>query len=310
MTKLTHLAAASLLSFPSLLLAADPALSVTEKADRLIITQAGSTLGEFVFADAKVKRPCFANMRAPGGIQVTRNFPPVEGKDATDHPDMHPGIWLGFGDLAGEDFWRNKAEMRHDRFIEKAAWRDGALTFATLSTLKTEQGETLATMESRFTLAPKDNVLRITWDAAMTPTTDGFYFGDQEEMGFGVRVAKPLTEKNGGVITSSEGATSAKKTWGQPAAWCDYSGVIDGHHVGVTIIPDSANVRPSWWHNRDYGVFVANAFGRKAMKQGDASRVEVKRGETYRLKHTALLHSSADGKAPDVAKRVREHVLR
>ena len=97
---------------------------------------------------------------------------------------------------------------------------------------------------------------------------------------------------NGGTITSSDGSTSATKTWGQPAAWCAYSGTVNGRRAGVKIIPDPANFRPCWWHNRDYGVFVANPYGRAAMKQGEPSRVEVKRGESHRLRFTVVLHSS------------------
>jgi hypothetical protein len=46
----------------------------------------------------------------------------------------------------------------------------------------------------------------------------------------------------------------------------------------VTLLAAPANFRGSWWHNRDYGVFVANPFGREAMKQGDRSEVRVARG--------------------------------
>lgn len=275
-------------------------ITAEEKAGRLILTQGSTTVGEFIFDHPQMRRPGFANMRAPGGIPITRNFPPIEGVDATDHPDLHPGIWLGFGDLAGEDFWRNKGTIRHDRFIEKAAWQDGRLSFATQCTILTSKGAPLGEMTHRFALTPQDHTLRIEWDAAITPATDGFYFGDQEEMGLGVRVATAITEKNGGLITSSTGATTAKQTWGQPAAWCDYSGVINGLHVGIMTIPDPANAHPSWWHNRDYGVFVSNAFGRKAMKQGESSRIHVKRGETYRLRHTIIIHASPNEKAPDL----------
>jgi hypothetical protein len=50
------------------------------------------------------------------------------------------------------------------------------------------------------------------------------------------------------------------------------------------------NFRESWWHNRDYGVFVANPFGRAAMKQGDRSSVAVAPGESLRLEFGALVH--------------------
>jgi len=270
-------------------------LSVVEKSDRFVIMQSGAMIGEFVFADAKIRRPFFANLRAPGGIPVTRAWPPVEGVDATDHADMHPGVWLGFGDISGQDFWRNKATMKPESIAMPPVWKSDRLEFATVSSLLAADGTKMATMRCDFTLAPKGHELHLSWAASITPEIDGFYFGDQEEMGFGMRVATPLTESNGGIITSSTGKTTAKATWGRPAAWCDYSRTANGIVVGAKIIPDPANFRASWWHNRDYGVFVANPFGRAAMKQGEPSRVEVKRGETFRLQFAVLLHT---GKIP------------
>ena len=267
-------------------------LSVVKQPDRLVITQSGARIGEFVFADAKIRRPFFANLRAPGGIPVTRTWPPVEGVDATDHADMHPGVWLGFGDISGQDFWRNKATMKHESFVVPPAWKEGRLEFSTQSSLLAADGAKMATMRCDFALAPKGHELHLTWAAAITPEMDGFYFGDQEEMGFGVRMATPLTEKAGGLVTSSAGLKTAKNTWGQPAEWCDYSGTSNSIRVGAKVIPDPANFRPSWWHNRDYGVFVANPFGRQAMKQGETSRVEVKRGDTHRLKFSVIFHTA------------------
>ena len=53
---------------------------------------------------------------------------------------------------------------------------------------------------------------------------------------------------------------------------------------------NSTNFRESWWHNRDYGVFVANPFGRQAMKQGARSEITVAQGETLRIRFGALVH--------------------
>jgi len=103
-------------------------------------------------------------------------------------------------------------------------------------------------------------------------------------MGLGVRVATKITEKNGGTILTSTGAKTAKVTWGKSFEWCDYSGELDGRRVGVTLMPDPANFRPSWFHNRDYGLMVANPFGRKSMNQGETSRVVVKKGERLSLR--------------------------
>ena len=68
---------------------------------------------------------------------------------------------------------------------------------------------------------------------------------------------------------------------------------VDGRPIGQILMSASTNFRPSWWHNRDYGVFVANPFGRAAMKQGETSAVTVKRGENFRLRFGAVIHAGS-----------------
>jgi putative heme-binding domain-containing protein len=283
------------------LIASKEPLSGGMAQDRLLLMQGKDQIGEYVFADATVKRPFFSNMRAPGGIQVTRTFPPVEGVDATDHSNMHPGIWLGFGDINGDDFWRNKATIRHDEFTQAPAWNEsiggsgmGTLVFGTSSTLVASDGSTPGKLVSAFSVntllkeKPNYAVRLVIWKVLIMATECDLVLGDQEEMGFGVRVATPLTEKNGGVILNSTGLMGAKQAWGQPARWCDYSGMIDGHPAGVTII---STLEPTWWHARDYGLLVANSFGRNAMKQGEKSNFVIKRGDKREFTWVAVLHS-------------------
>jgi putative membrane-bound dehydrogenase-like protein len=264
---------------------------VEQRADRLVIGHSGQPVAEFVFRDEKILRPYFANVHAPGGMKATRNHPPVAGVDATDHDTMHPGLWLAFGDISGADFWRNKGRIEHVRFTEPPAVHDGRLTFATDCRLRTPDGPTLCAMSNRFTLTAQASAWLLVWDATFRSDDGEFTFGDQEEMGFGARVATAITEKNGGVITSSAGLKTAKNTWGQPAEWCDYSGIVDGKPAGITLLADPKNFRPSWWHNRDYGVFVANPFGRAAMGHGDKSVVTVKRGENFHVRFGAVIHT-------------------
>ena len=196
-----------------------------------------------------------------------------------------------FGDINGHDFWRNKATIRHMRFIEPPAILDGRLLFATENALEASDGTRIGTQVSQITLDATPEGYILTWQATFTAGEKGLVFGDQEEMGLGVRVATGITEKNGGLILGSSGAKGAKATWGKVLDWCDYSGTIDGRHVGVTITPDPANFRPSWFHNRDYGVMVANPFGRHAMTGGEPSRVTVIKGERLRLRFSVLLHA-------------------
>ncbi len=88
--------------------------------DRLVITTSSNApVAEYVFEDAEILRPYFTRLHSPTGILLTRNHPPVAGTDATDHATMHPGIWLAIGDINGQDFWRNKAKIKHIRFTSE-----------------------------------------------------------------------------------------------------------------------------------------------------------------------------------------------
>lgn len=263
--------------------------SFEEKNDRLRISLSGKPIVDFVFRDEKILRPYFANPRLTSGVQVTRNHPPVKDVDAVDHDTMHPGIWLGIGDISGQDFWRNNAAMEHVRFVSAPQVVDGRLKFATECRLKTSKGEPLCLLRNDFTLTARPNGWLLVWSAEFRADQREIVFGDQEEMGFGARVATPFTEKNGGMIRSSKRKQTAKETWGQPAKWCDYSGP-GPKSGGIMLMASDKNFRESWWHNRDYGVFVANPFGREAMKQGARSAIAVAKGETSKITFGALIH--------------------
>lgn len=275
--------------------------TTTQLPDRLVITHITKPVAHFVFADTNILRPYFAHVHTPDGIQVTRHHPPIAGVDPVDHPTMHPGIWLAFGNVSGQDFWRNKATIRHNKFTASPETTKGQLTFATESTLIATNGNVLGKLDSTFALNPDRDGYFISWKASFTPLTDDFTFGDQEEMGFGIRVATPLSEKNGGSVNNSDGISGAKNTWGRPAAWCDYSGVLSNRHVGITVLTSPQNFRPSWMHSRDYGLIVANPFGQKAFtKTGEPSSIPVKRSEKLTLHFAAYIHSSPTNEPPDL----------
>lgn len=275
----------------------------SEQPGRVVVAHRGRPVAEFVFRDERVLRPYLANVHAPDGTQATRSHPPVPGVDATDHDTMHPGIWLAFGEISGADFWRNKGRMEHVGFVEPPALREGKLGFATGSRLITPDGRTLCHLTTRLRFHALTNAWRVDWEATFRSDDGDFVFGDQEEMGFGARVATPITEKNGGVVASSSGLRGAAATWGQPALWCDYSGVVEGRRVGITLVADPGNFRGSWWHNRDYGVFVANPFGRASMKQGEKSTVTVRRGEDFRIRFAAVVHAGDAYRPEDVVRK-------
>ena len=273
--------------------------------DRLSIVHAGRPLADYVFADPAVLRPHFQNLRAPSGVQVTRTHPPAEG-DATDHATMHPGVWLAFGDINGEDFWRNKARIEHVAFTTEPAVSEGQLGFATRSRLIGHDGTPLATQSSRFAIGRwGDHAFLLTWEAEIGADGPPLVFGDQEEMGLGVRVATQLTEKSGGVVVNSEGVKGAKSVWGNPAAWAVYSRESGGRTRGVAIFPAAANPNPTWWHSRDYGAIVANGFGPRVLPAAAGGKLVVKAGERLKLRYDLLLFDTPDAAPIDFAAAYR-----
>lgn len=284
-------AAALSLAFATVAFAAqpakDPGFAWQQTPDRLSITQAGRPVTDYVFHDAAILRPHFQNLRAPSGVQVTRNHPPIPG-EPSDHATMHPGLWLAFGDISGQDFWRNKARIEHVAFSTLPALQDGKLTFATRNRLLASDGSLLGTQESRFTLARSgDSAFVLTWSAEIRGEGRELVFGDQEEMGLGVRVATELTEKSGGLVVNSDGLKGAKTAWGKPSAWAAYSREIDGRVRGAAIFPAATN--PTWWHSRDYGVIVANGFGKRVLPPAANGRLVVPAGESLKLRYGVLL---------------------
>jgi hypothetical protein len=271
-------------------------------AGEVHLTVEGEAVARYVYNDEVVKRPYLASVRAPGGIQVTRNHPPIEGTDATDHATYHPGIWMAFGDLGGADYWRNRARVVHDGFLEAPRGGDGQGSFAVRNVYQAGQDpERVVCREAcRLDFYVRPSGYLLLWDSTFSNDERAFTFGDQEEMGLGVRVATPITEQNGGTIRDSDGRTSAASIWGKTATWCDYSGVIDGCRVGVTLMCHPDNFRKSWMHARDYGLLAGNPFGRQAFGQGPKSSVVVEKGEELRLRYGVWIYATSSGDRLDV----------
>jgi len=151
------------------------------------------------------------------------------------------------------------------------------------------------------------SILQDNWRSCIS---ESFYFGDQEEMGLGVRLATPIVVKSnkGGRILDDRGNINEKNIWGKPSLWCDYAGPIDDVFAGVMIMPDPDNFAPSRWHVRDYGFMTANPFGKKAFNLGAAGKVIVNKGKPLRLSFGILLHSSKDEKSIDLAGAYKDYL--
>jgi hypothetical protein len=282
-------------------------LAVRREADRLVVTEAGgAAVATFVFADPAVGRPAIRDLAAPGGTIVTRPCPPRMGVDADDHASIHPGVWLCFSDLSGADPWRHTSAVRFAGFAGGPSIADGGVRFTAqveyLAAAKDTPAARVVCRE-RSTITIRDRsidglpVRLLTWEAELSPGGDApLVFGDVEEMGFGVRVATPLSPAHGGRYLASHGGVNEPGVFGRSAAWVDATGMVAGRRVGLTVIDLAGTPREPFFHARDYGLVLANAFGRKAYAAKDPPPpITLEPGRSLRLAYAVLLH----GDVPD-----------
>ena len=294
-SRILGIATALLLAFYSLMANAGSskeAFGFEREDDELRITLGEQPIATYAMDDPRVGRPFYYDLFSREGTMVTRNFPPVEGIDPDDHEFMHPGLWIAYGDINGQDYWRNKATVPFLGFVEEPQLEEGTLRFTVKYGLNSEDGNPIGTQVSRFVFSPHPRGYFITWEEEYKPADQPLVFGDYEEMGLGVRVATPMIEINGGLIRNSLGGQSAKETFAKEAGWSDYAAKLDGLWSGVTLMADPSYFRSSYWHNRDYGLLLANPFGRKAylrVRERRPTKVEV--AETLNLRFGVLVHS-------------------
>ena len=286
-------------------------------------------LFEFYIGDELVTRyltddlakPIFWPLNAPGGIALTRNYPPPEGQ-AKDHPHQK-SAWFCHGDVfpedfkltskikgvEGVDFWSEA--KGHGEIITTNAFIEDGKRVKLSHRWSSDDG---IIMDEARTITLHDLgkarliVVNIDLHASVCPIT----FGDTKEGTFGIRINDVINAAKGkGKIQNADGKIGEKECWGQRSAWCDYSGPIDGKVVGLAIFDDPKNI-PACWHVRGYGLMAANPFGRaKEAKfpgvKGNNDLVRLKKGEHLQLRYGMLLHTG-DAVSGEVAEHYKRFV--
>ncbi len=273
-------------------------------------------------------KPYFWPLLAPGQVRVTRGYPIEEGlpHETKDHRH-HRSAWFCHGDVIpegltlvpssdrhvkGADFWSEskghgrivctEARMaRRDTLVTHNVWQDSAGT-RVLDETRTISLHAVA--DGRLI------VMTTKLQASVAPLT----FGDTKEGSFAVRVHDDLAlnrKKPKSRMVNSSGDEGESTVWGRLADWCDYSGEVDGKHVGIALFDSLANSPRAAWHARGYGLMAANPFGRSASgfpaRKGQSDLVKLDRGATLTLRYGLFLHAG-DEKTGRVADAFRQFI--
>ncbi len=296
-----------LLASSMLLFSASSAAQVDLKLvgdDHVSISINGQPFSDF-YIGSNYAKPFLAPLRTATGLIVTRKWPMEQVEsDSHDHPH-HKGLWIGYGIVNDVNFWEVEAESKPSTGnpdLKGQVVLDSKVAPAVTSGKKS--GSITARFfwrapnhsdmleENRVMTFYADPDIRIVdVDATFTAKTK-VHFADTKEGFFAVRLADALTEKNGGVITNSEGAQTEKNVWGKPADWVDYDGTLDGHKVGLVIFDNPQNFNhPTRWHARAYGLFAANPFGSKAFDpQAPEGGRTLDAGQSMRFRYRIIIH--------------------
>ena len=272
---------------------ADDSIDFVTRPGELEIFIDGTSFITYVWSDPRTTRPYFKQVTAPGDqVQLTRSHPPQEG-DFGDHETFHPGIWWGFGDVGGHDYWRMKARIIGGKFVEEPTATKDSASFAVRNSLLTTSGdEEFCEQICRYRIMRRAFGILMICESTFRRTQDDFWLGDQEEMGLAFRVATPLTTEKGGQIRDSDGRTSLNQIRTHQSDWCNYSGSVAGKHGGLMLMNDPRNFRRPWWHAVSTGLLVANPLGESELNGNGKKKqnVLVKKGMPFRLRYGCLVH--------------------
>jgi len=277
-------------------------------ANKLTINLGKQPIATYLIDDPILTRRGLINIKSPSGVPITRPFPAPKNED---HSNMHPGIWLGYGWIDGNDYWRLKSKVKFEGFLKmNPTLNENTAFFSARNRYLNENStETICIEDSTYSFSPHPKGILLEISATYFNNEREFAFGDQEESGLALRMAKPLTVKFGnGRILNNTGDLNGKGTWGKPFKWIDYSGIHDGKRIGLLLIPSNKNKRESWAHSRDYGVLVANPFPKQPQERREPYvKTLIKKGEKLKMQYRVLIHENQKGKFDP--KRIAEHLL-
>ena len=104
---------------------------------------------------------------------------------------MHPGLWMSFGWISGNDYWRLQSKVIFDNFLKEPKADEKTASFSTRNRyLNKEETKTICIEDTsyEFKVIPQGILLQI--DATYYNNERDFEFGDQEESGLALRMAK------------------------------------------------------------------------------------------------------------------------
>ncbi|GAB4230298.1 MAG: PmoA family protein [Acidobacteriota bacterium] len=267
--------------------------------NRIEINVDGRPFTAYCYGPEFAWKPVLYPVLSPGGKMLNREltFVRPDHPETKDHPH-HQALFIGYGDVAGHDFW---SHAHGERIVHRAVVRAGATGDVGELEIRadwvTEDGQRIVEEHRRMRFGGGAGVRWIDLEVWLLPAGSApVDFNDTKEGFVAFRLADALREEGGaGRYRNAYGREREAQVWGRRAPWVALTGEIQGETVTIVFFeyPDSER-HPSYWHARGYGLFSVNPLGRKDFVAGapPISR-RLQPGEALHLHHRFAVYSGA-----------------
>ena len=243
-------------------------------------------------------RPYLHPLVGPYGDPVTRGYPMIDDipGESRDHV-WHRGLYSAYGDVNGVDNWTEgdgRGHTVHRRFetLDSGPVYARAVAIGDWTTPDRRRALLAERREMSFYRLPSGRLVDL--ELTLTALGEDVLFGDTKEGGLiALRVAGSMEVARGGRMVNSLGGIDESDLWGRRAAWCDYSGPVEGRTVGVAIFDHPRSFRhPTYWHARDYGLLTTNPFAVSTFEGGGPSGEHLlPSGESLMVRYRVYVHA-------------------
>ena len=206
------------------------------------------------YGDMYKSRPDFYPVYSPSGREVTAT--------CAYRYNHHKSIFIGHADVNGINFFHDNNPTRSnlgDIVMEQSEHEinESGIHLMTHNGWITKAGDRLLDEERNFTVILGESVHIIDLTSTLIASRTDLTFAQDNHSFLGVRVADTMDVEDGGTILNANGQRNEEEAMRQSADWTDYSGVVAGKPVGVTLMNHTSNP-PSAFFTRNYGTFLTN----------------------------------------------------
>ena len=245
--------------------------------------------GHTSYGDMYKSRPDFYPVYSPSGREVTCT--------CAYRFNHHKSIFIGHANVNGVNFFHDNNPTRSnlgDIVLEQSRYEidENGIYVMTHNGWINRQDVRILDEERSFTVIPDEESHIIDLTSTLVANQTDLTFSQDTHAFLGARVADTIDVEDGGTILNSNGQRNEEETMKQYADWTDYSGVVAGKKVGITLMNHPLNP-PSPFFTRNYGTFLTNFTL--------LEKYELPRGERLTLRFRILIHEgdAAEAKIED-----------